>query len=592
MRTYSNARERAQSTMKTKSGTYTVFRLKALQEAGMGNVEKLPYSLRVWLENLLRHQHREEVEEEAVEALLFYNPKRPTTTEVPFFPGRVLLQDLTGVPALADLAALRSAVQERGGDPSVVSPALPVDLVVDHSLQVDEHGTSRAFLHNRNREFGRNEERYAFLKWGEQALDNVGVFPPGVGIVHQVNLEHLAAGVMVDEENGERIAYPDSLVGADSHTTMINGMGVVGWGVGGIEAEACMLGLPVMTVLPEVVGVRLEGQMPDGSTATDLVLALTEWLRKHDVVGKIVEFYGEGLDHLTLPDRATVANMAPEYGATMGFFPTDDKTLHYLELTGRSEEQIDLVREYTQLQGLWRDDNANMAYSQDLAFPLASVEPALAGPKRPQDRVLLHDLKDTWRNFFAESSGGRKPQQVELALNGEDVVLEDGALAIAAITSCTNTSNPNVMMAAGLVARKARQLGLDVPPWVKTSMAPGSRVVTDYLNTSGLAEDLEALGFYTVGYGCTTCIGNSGPLAPELVEAVNDHDLFLTSVLSGNRNFEGRVSPHTRGNFLASPALVVAYALAGTVDIDLTKGRLSTFATSGPPGLTLWRYKT
>jgi aconitate hydratase len=452
---------------------------------------------------------------------------------------------------------------------SKVNPLIRADLVIDHSVQVDAYGTAAALGINKEFEFDRNKERYEFLKWGQQAFTNFSVVPPETGIVHQVNLEYLAGAVLVEERDGEKVAYPDSLVGTDSHTTMINGLGVVGWGVGGIEAEACMLGQPIYMLIPEVVGMRLDGKLIEGATATDLVLTVTQMLRKHGVVGKFVEFYGPGLDNLTLADRATIANMAPEYGATIGYFPYDQKTLDYMHLSGRSEEQLALVEAYAKLNGLWRDDSHQIEYSSTISLNLADVQPSLAGPTRPQDRVILSEMKGSYNQSFNTMGGGRDKKSATVEYNGQTFELHDGAVTIAAITSCTNTSNPSVMVAAGLVAKKANLLGLKAKPWVKTSLAPGSRVVTDYFDKAGLTEHLDATGFYTVGYGCTTCIGNSGPLPEPIAKAVETSGLIVGAVLSGNRNFEGRVSPHTRVNYLASPPLVVAYALAGTVDIDL-----------------------
>jgi aconitate hydratase len=559
----------AEVTFKTQSGEYVAYWLGALKEAGIGHVDKLPYSIKVLLESCLRNLDEYIVTSEHVQQLASYNAKDVGEVEIPFKVGRVVLQDFTGVPAVVDLAALRSAMARLGGDVTKVNPLIRADLVIDHSVQVDAYGTPQAILTNKELEFARNKERYEFLKWGQKAFTNFSVVPPETGIVHQVNLEYLASAVLVDEIDGKKVAYPDSLVGTDSHTTMINGLGVVGWGVGGIEAEACMLGQPIYMLVPEVVGFRLDGKLKEGATATDLVLTVTQMLRKHGVVNKFVEFYGPGLDHLSLADRATIANMAPEYGATIGFFPYDQKTLDYLHLSGRSAETIELVEQYAKLNGLWRDDSYDIAYSSTLSLNLADVQPSLAGPTRPQDRVILSEMKGSYNQTFKTMGAGRDKKSVQVEYKGQTFELCDGAVAIAAITSCTNTSNPSVMVAAGLVAKKANQLGLKAKPWVKTSLAPGSRVVTDYLDRAGLTEHLNATGFYTVGYGCTTCIGNSGPLSEPIAKAIDDNGLIVASVLSGNRNFEGRVSPHTRVNYLASPPLVVAYALAGTVDIDL-----------------------
>ncbi len=559
----------AKASLSTQDGPVTYYRLGALTDAGIGHIDKLPYSIKVLLESCLRNHDDFVVTDAHVESLASYDPKNVGEQEIAFKPGRVVLQDFTGVPAIVDFAALRSAMKRMGGDLDKVNPLVRADLVIDHSVQVDAYGTAGALSTNMKREFERNRERYEFLKWGQNSLSNFSAVPPATGIVHQVNLEYLAGCVLTRDEGGEKVALPDSLVGTDSHTTMINGLGVVGWGVGGIEAEASMLGQPIYMLIPEVVGFELTGKLAEGATATDLVLTVTQMLRKHGVVGKFVEFYGSGLDELTLADRATIANMAPEYGATMGFFPIDGKTLDYLELTGRSKEQIALVEQYTKAQGLWRDESYDISYTSTLSLDISGVQPSLAGPKRPQDRILLSDMQGTWHLTRKELGHDQPAARVPTKYKGAEFGLGDGDVVIAAITSCTNTSNPAVMIAAGLVARKARALGITAKPWVKTSLAPGSRVVTDYLDKAELSADLEAIGFYTVGYGCTTCIGNSGPLSPPIVEAVTGGDLFVTSVLSGNRNFEGRVSPHTRGNYLASPPLVVAYALAGTVDIDL-----------------------
>jgi aconitate hydratase len=560
----------AKTELVTSGGTYIAYRMGALKDAGIGHVDKLPYSIKVLLESCLRNVDGHIVTEDHVKALANYNATDVGEVEIPFNPGRVILQDFTGVPAVVDFAALRSAMERMGGDVQKVNPLIRADLVVDHSVQIDKYGSATAMAFNTKREFERNKERYEFLKWGQNAFSNFSVIPPETGIVHQVNLEYLAGCVLLHDDNGEKVAAPDSLVGTDSHTTMINGLGVVGWGVGGIEAEACMLGQPIYMLIPEVVGMKLTGELVEGTTATDLVLLVTEILRKHGVVGKFVEFFGPGMEKLTLADRATIANMAPEYGATMGFFPIDDKTLDYLRLTGRSEEQVELVERYTKLQGLWRRDDYDITYSSMLELNLGDVQPALAGPTRPQDRILLSEMKGSWDVIAQKTFGHATPAAgVPTTYQGETFDLEDGDVVIAAITSCTNTSNPSVLIGAGLVAQKANALGLRKKPWVKTSLAPGSRVVTDYLDAADLSKEFEALGFYTVGYGCTTCIGNSGPLSAPIRDAIVDGGLLATSVLSGNRNFEGRVSPHTRGNFLASPPLVVAYAIAGTVAIDL-----------------------
>ena len=574
----------AKTTLESKSGTHTVARLGALTDAGIGHVDTLPYSIKVLLESCLRNCDDYVVTEDHVKALANYDAANVGEQEIPFKPGRVVLQDFTGVPAVVDFAALRSAMERMGGDVEKVNPLIRADLVIDHSVQVDYYGTAEAMEQNTTREFERNKERYEFLKWGQKAFTNFSVVPPENGIVHQVNLEYLAGGVITEERDGDQVALPDSLVGTDSHTTMINGLGVLGWGVGGIEAEACMLGQPIYMLIPEVVGFKLEGKLKEGSTATDLVLTVTEMLRAHGVVGKFVEFYGPGLADLPLADRATIANMAPEYGATCGFFPVDDRTLDYLRLSGRSEEQIDLVEKYCKLQGLWRDDAHPIAYSSTLSLDMSTVEPSLAGPTRPQDRITLSAMQSTFQQDLRERFGQADSLDAKASVThkGQTFDMQHGSLVIAAITSCTNTSNPSVMLAAGIVAQKAAAKGLKTPVWVKTSLAPGSRVVTEYLDKAGLSDPLEQIGFYTVGYGCTTCIGNSGPLDEPIVKGIQEGDLVATSVLSGNRNFEGRVSPHTRGNYLASPPLVVAYALAGTVDIDLANDPLGTGSDGKP----------
>jgi aconitate hydratase len=563
------------------SKTYAYYSIPKASQA-LGDVSRLPFSMKVLLENLLRFEDGETVTAKDLEAMAEWLKERRVNREIQYRPARVLMQDFTGVPAVVDLAAMRDAMTHLGGDPQKINPLVPVHLVIDHSVMVDEFGTPRAFEKNVEFEYERNGERYEFLKWGSQAFDNFQVVPPGTGICHQVNLEHIARCVWTSEgEDGAVLAYPDTLVGTDSHTTMVNGLGVLGWGVGGIEAEAAMLGQPVSMLIPEVVGFRLSGQLKEGITATDLVLTVTQMLRQKGVVGRFVEFYGPGLDNLPLADRATIANMAPEYGATCGFFPIDERTIEYLRLTGRDEEQVELVRAYCQAQGLWRDAaSSEPLFTDTLELDMGTIEPSLAGPKRPQDRVLLSDLDD---QFNAElESTYHKQNDPRVPVKGLDHDLGNGDVVIAAITSCTNTSNPSVLVAAGLVARKAREKGLQVKPWVKTSLAPGSQVVTDYLNESGLSEDLDALGFDLVGYGCTTCIGNSGPLAPPISAAVNENDLVAVSVLSGNRNFEGRVSPDCRANYLASPPLVVAYALKGTVRSDMLAEPLGT-SSSGEP---------
>jgi aconitate hydratase len=553
----------------------------ALDAIGEPNVARLPYSLKILLENLLRHEDGRSVTRDDVLALAKADPRRLPQREIAFTPARVIMQDFTGVPAVVDLAAMREAMAKLGGDPARINPLIPAELVIDHSVMVDHYGTADALNLNALLEFQRNRERYTFLRWGQSAFDSFSVVPPDTGIVHQVNLEYLARVVFADERG---LAYPDTVVGTDSHTTMINGVGVLGWGVGGIEAEAAMLGQPSTMLIPEVIGVKLTGRLAEGATATDLVLTVTEMLRKRGVVEKFVEFFGDGLGQLPLADRATIANMAPEYGATCGIFPIDDVTLDYLRLTGRAEGQVALVREYATRQGLWRRDGApDPLYTDVLHLDLGDVQPSLAGPKRPQDRVSLGDMQKAYREAFARDQDRWKsagPAQVKDG--GAAFELKDGAVVIAAITSCTNTSNPAVMIGAGLVARNARMRGLAVQPWVKTSLAPGSKVVTEYLQRSALLGDLEALGFNVVGYGCTTCIGNSGPLNGPISKAVNENKLSVASVLSGNRNFEGRVHQEVRMNFLASPPLVVAYAIAGTVDIDLTRDPVGRDAAGHP----------
>jgi len=548
----------------------------------LGDVSRLPFSMKVLLENLLRFEDGTTVTRDDLQSMADWLKERRINREIQYRPARVLMQDFTGVPAVVDLAAMRDAMRALGGDPQKINPLVPVHLVIDHSVMVDEFGNPRAFERNVEFEYERNSERYEFLKWGSQAFDNFQVVPPGTGICHQVNLEHIAQVVWTGpDQTGETVAYPDTLVGTDSHTTMVNGLGVLGWGVGGIEAEAAMLGQPVSMLIPEVVGFRLDGQLKEGITATDLVLTVTQMLRQKGVVGRFVEFYGPGLDNLPLADRATIANMAPEYGATCGFFPVDERTIDYLKLTGRDDEQVALVRAYAQVQGLWRDAAApNPLFTDTLQLDMATIEPSLAGPKRPQDRVLLSEVDDQFNKELADTY--QKGDAPRVAVEGESFDFGNGDVAIAAITSCTNTSNPSVLIAAGLVARKAREKGLTSKPWVKTSLAPGSQVVTDYLNESGLSEDLNALGFDLVGYGCTTCIGNSGPLPESISKAINDHDLVAVSVLSGNRNFEGRVSPDCRANYLASPPLVVAYALKGTVRSDMVNEPIGT-ASNGEP---------
>ena len=591
--------------------TIAYYSIDAATEAGLGDFSRLPASLKVVLENLLRFEDGgRTVSVDDIKAFAEWatlggqNPR-----EIAYRPARVLMQDFTGVPAVVDLAAMRDGIKALGGDPQRINPLNPVDLVIDHSVMIDEFGTPRAFQRNVELEYERNMERYTFLKWGQKAFNNFRVVPPGTGICHQVNLEYLAQTVWTDtDQTGQQVAYPDTLVGTDSHTTMVNGLAVLGWGVGGIEAEAAMLGQPISMLIPEVVGFKITGALREGVTATDLVLKVVQMLRKHGVVGKFVEFYGEGLDHMPLADRATIANMAPEYGATCGFFPIDDETLRYLRQTGREESRIALVEAYAKQNGFWRTRDYAPVYSSTLELDQSTVVPAISGPKRPQDHVALTDSATAFRDYIlgvrpapsvspeqkekmSREGGNPPPRHIPGGehghlntgtVEGQDYTLRDGSVVIASITSCTNTSNPYVLMAAGLVARKARALGLTRKPWVKTSLAPGSQVVAEYLEAANLQEDLDALGFNLVGFGCTTCIGNSGPLAPEISKSINDNDLVAVSVLSGNRNFEGRISPDVRANYLASPPLVVAYAIAGDMNIDLTREPLG-FAPDGQP---------
>jgi aconitate hydratase len=561
---------KTRKTLNVGGKAYDYFSLPAAQAAGIGDVDRLPMSLKVLLENLLRFEDDNTVKQADVRALGNWASSAATDDEIAFRPARVLMQDFTGVPAVADLAAMRSAVVAAGGDPSVINPLSPVDLVIDHSVMVDKFGNDHAFEENVDLEMSRNNERYRFLRWGQTAFDNFRVVPPGTGICHQVNLEYLAQTVWTSEQGDITVAYPDTLVGTDSHTTMINGLGVLGWGVGGIEAEAAMLGQPVSMLIPDVVGFKLSGKLSEGITATDLVLTVVEMLRKKGVVGKFVEFFGDGLNELPLADRATIANMAPEYGATCGFFPIDQETINYLRLTSRPVETVALVEAYARAQGLWREPGApDAVYTDTLALDLTTVVPSLAGPKRPQDRVPMSGMVKAFDDAL-DLQGRSDSKNVRVPVPGKDYDLGHGDVVIAAITSCTNTSNPAVMLGAGLVARKALERGLNVKPWVKTSLAPGSKVVTDYLEKTGLQSALDALGFNLVGYGCTTCIGNSGPLPEPISAAINDGDLVVSSVLSGNRNFEGRVHQEVRANWLASPPLVVAYAIAGTTRIDLS----------------------
>ena len=557
-------------TLSVDGDDYDYFSLKAAEEAGLGDLSRLPFSLKVLLENLLRHEDGKTVTVDDIKGLAGWTEARRADREIAYRPARVLMQDFTGVPAVVDLASMRDAMEKLGGDPRAINPLSPVDLVIDHSVMVDYFGDANAFQKNVDMEFQRNAERYAFLRWGQTAFDNFRVVPPGTGICHQVNLEYLAQVVWTRQVDGATVAYPDTLVGTVSHTTMVNGLAVLGWGVGGIEAEAAMLGQPVSMLIPEVVGFKLTGALKEGATATDLVLTVTQMLRQRGVVGKFVEFFGPGLDHLTIADQATIANMAPEYGATCGFFPIDEAALKYLDFTGRDAARIKLVEAYAKAQGLWRDASTpDPLFTDTLELDLGSVEPSLAGPKRPQDKILLSKAAQAFDREALKDLTGSAGRSTKVAVRDSNYELEDGDVVIAAITSCTNTSNPNVLIAAGLLARKARERGLGVKPWVKTSLAPGSQVVTDYLEASGLQAELDALGFDLVGYGCTTCIGNSGPLPDPIAEAIEEGDLVCCAVLSGNRNFEGRVNPHTRANYLASPPLVVAYALAGTMKTDL-----------------------
>lgn len=567
----------ARDTFQGPSGPVGFYSLKRLQERGYAGIDRLPYSIRILLEAVLRNCDGYVVSEQDVENLARWNASKPAEVEIPFMPARVVLQDFTGVPCVVDLAAMRDGMKALGGDPRKINPLIPVDLVIDHSVQVDLFGSADALSRNVDIEFERNKERYEFLRWGQQAFDNFRVVPPNTGIVHQVNLEYLAQCVFIREDHAGAVALPDTLVGTDSHTTMINGLGVLGWGVGGIEAEAGMLGQPLYMLMPEVIGYEMTGTLRAGVTATDLVLAVTEMLRKEKVVGKFVEFFGPGVARMTLADRATIANMAPEYGATMGFFPIDRETLRFLKRTGRSPDHVALVESYMKAQGLFVDENSSAChYTKVVQLDLSNVEPALAGPKRPQDRVLLSEMKSNYQAALvapvADRGFGLKESELDnsATVAGTQTNIGHGAVVIAAITSCTNTSNPSVMLGAGLLARKAVERGLKVKSYVKTSLAPGSRVVTDYLDRAGLSGALDQLGFQTVGYGCTTCIGNSGPLPEPVAEAITRGDLVAAAVLSGNRNFEGRVNALTKANYLASPPLVVAYALAGTVDIDLT----------------------
>lgn len=576
------------STLRVGEETYRIYRLTDLEGANC-----LPFSLKILLENLLRHEDGRTVTPEDIQALLNWNPSAEASQEIAFRPARVLMQDFTGVPAVVDLAAMRDAMGVLGGNPERINPLQPAELVIDHSVQVDQFASDQAFDLNAKLEFDRNRERYQFLKWGQNAFSNFKVVPPDTGIVHQVNLEYLARVIFAQERDGMLEAYPDTLVGTDSHTTMINGIGVLGWGVGGIEAEASMLGQPISMLIPRVVGFRLTGGLPEGATGTDLVLTIVQMLREHGVVGKFVEFHGDGLDQLSIGDRATIANMAPEYGATCGLFPIDAETVNYLHLTGRDEHLANRVEAYAKEQGMWREaGDEPVEYSESLELDLGSVEPSLAGPKRPQDRVPLREAASQFQARLEEINQARNKSQqpnLEVEIDGQACTVGDGLVSIAAITSCTNTSNPSVMVAAGLVAKKAMELGLKARPWVKTSLAPGSRVVTDYLERAGLMEALKELGFHLVGYGCTTCIGNSGPLPEQVSKIIQDNDLTAVAVLSGNRNFEGRIHAQVLMNYLASPPLVVAYALAGRMDVDLYREPLATTPQGQPVYLKeLW----
>ncbi len=562
---------KCKDSLKVGNKTYIFYNLQKAAKALGKDLSKLPFSLKIIFENLLRNEDGVTVTLEDIKFFANWSSKQNDAQEIAYRPARVLMQDFTGVPAVVDLAIMRDAMKEMGGDPRKINPQTPVDLVIDHSVQVDKYASTSSFQENVDKEIERNAERYKFLRWGQEAFDNFRVVPPGTGICHQVNLEYLAQVVWTKEENDEIIAYPDTLVGTDSHTTMVNGMAVLGWGVGGIEAEAAMLGQPISMLVPDVVGFKLSGSLKEGTTATDLVLTVTKMLRSKGVVGKFVEFYGPGIKNLQLADRATIANMAPEYGATCGFFPIDEETLNYMKLTSRENDRIDLVREYAKAQGMWADYSVEPTFTEEMSLDLGSVEPSLAGPKRPQDKVLLSAAKDSFIKELPTFSGNATDLKTEHVVKGKNFSFRNGDVAIAAITSCTNTSNPSVMMAAGLVAKKAVEKGITVKPWVKTSLAPGSKVVTEYLEASGLQIFLDKIGFNLVGYGCTTCIGNSGPLMAEIEETISKNDLLAVSVLSGNRNFEGRVHPLVKANYLASPPLVVAYAIAGTMNLDLSK---------------------
>lgn len=573
---------KSKKTLQVGDKTYTYFSIPEAEKNGLEGVSRLPFSLKVVLENLLRFEDGRTVTKEDIVACADWLKERKSTQEISYRPARVLMQDFTGVPAVVDLAAMRDAAVKLGGDPEKVNPQVPVDLVIDHSVMVDYFGTKDAFKKNVDLEYERNQERYEFLRWGQSAFDNFRAVPPGTGICHQVNLEYLAQTVWTRDENGETVAYPDTLVGTDSHTTMVNGLAVLGWGVGGIEAEAAMLGQPISMLIPEVIGFKLTGELNEGITATDLVLRVVEMLRQKGVVGKFVEFYGPGLDNLSLEDAATIANMAPEYGATCGFFPVDKETLKYLAATGRDKDRVALVEEYSRAQGMFRAGSEAPEFTDTLELDINTVVPAVSGPKRPQDRINLSDAASGFAKTMADEFKKADELSKRVAVEGKDYDIGNGDVVIAAITSCTNTSNPSVLIGAGLVARNALKKGLDVKPWVKTSLAPGSQVVTDYLEKAGLQKDLDALGFDLAGYGCTTCIGNSGPLDPAISAAVNDNDLIACSVLSGNRNFEGRVNPDVRANYLASPPLVVAYAIAGSLNVNITEDPLGEDQDGNP----------
>ena len=558
------------SDIKINDKNYKIFSLSKAEKNGLSGISKLPKSLKVLLENLLRYEDDLSVNKNQIEAIKNWLKEKKSKTEIAYRPARVLLQDYTGIPAVADLAAMREAVKEKNKDPNTINPLSAVDLVIDHSVQVDQSAKSDSFDKNVEIEFNRNGERYSFLKWGQQAFNNFRIVPPGTGICHQVNLEYLSKVVWSEKYKDDNYLFPDTLVGTDSHTTMVNGLSVLGWGVGGIEAEAGMLGQPISMLIPEVIGFEVKNKMPEGTTATDLVLTVVKMLRDKGVVGKFVEFYGEGLKNLTLADRATIANMAPEYGATCGFFPIDDETLKYLKFSGRDQSIVNIVEKYAKMQGLWASND--IEFSDKLTLDMSTIVPTISGPKRPQDKVLLSDASKSFKKSFEEIT--KKKSFSISKVDNSDYEIKDGSILIAAITSCTNTSNPNVLIGAGLLAKKAVELGLEVKPWVKTSLAPGSQVVTDYLEKAGLNKYLDKLGFNLVGYGCTTCIGNSGPLADNIVEAIQKENIYAVSVLSGNRNFEGRISPHIKANYLASPPLVVAYALAGHMEFDLYKDSL------------------